>query len=33
MNYLADTELTGSRLLRIGWSLVWRPRYSEGCSA
>ena len=24
MNYPAETELTGSRLLRIWWSLVWR---------
>ena len=24
MNYPLDTELTGSRLLRIWWALVWR---------
>ncbi len=24
MNYPFDTELTGSRLLRIWWALIWR---------
>ena len=24
MNYPVETELTGSRLLRIWWALVWR---------
>jgi len=30
MNYPVETELTGSRLLRIGWSLVWRTTVLGG---
>ena len=30
MNYPAETELTGSRLLRIWWALVWRTTVLGG---
>ena len=30
MNYPAETELTGTRLLRIWWALVWRTAVIGG---
>jgi hypothetical protein len=33
MNYPAETELTGSRLLRIWWALAWRTAALGGLLA
>jgi len=33
MNYAAETELTGSRLARVWWALVWRTTALGGLLA